>query len=51
MKQDFLRIPVNIYEGTVELRSDMHLNPLHPYILRFVAQNNDLEHIIESFQF
>lgn len=49
-KQKYLRIPINIYEGRVEIRSKIQMNPLHPYILNLIAQNNDLESIINSFQ-
>ncbi len=49
-KQKYLVIPINVYEGTVEMRSNIEMNPLHPYILNFIAQNNDLESIISSFQ-
>jgi len=50
MKQKYLSIPINIYEGRVEIRSKIQMNPLHPYILNLIAQNNDLESVINSFQ-
>ncbi|MFX1570412.1 MAG: hypothetical protein ACFFCV_18780 [Promethearchaeota archaeon] len=49
-KDKYLTIPINVYEGRVEIRSKIQMNPLHPYILNLVTLNNDLETVINSFQ-
>ncbi|MHA1147754.1 MAG: hypothetical protein ACTSR8_05875 [Promethearchaeota archaeon] len=49
MSGKYLTIPINIYEGIVEIKGSKKINPLHPFILELAVKENKLESIINSF--
>jgi len=49
MSRKYLTIPINIYEGIVEIKGSKKINPLHPFILELAVKENKLEYIINSF--
>ncbi|MFX0063891.1 MAG: hypothetical protein ACFFC7_17110, partial [Candidatus Hermodarchaeota archaeon] len=49
MKQNCLIIPINIYEGIIEIHGELRLHPLHELILELVVTEKNLENVINAF--
>lgn len=49
MKQQFLAVPINVYEGIVEVRGKVDLHPLHSLVLELAVRENKLESVVNAF--
>lgn len=49
MRQNYLIIPINIYEGRIEIRGEAKLHPIHTLILELAVTEHNLEKVVNSF--